>query len=260
MVYNFEKKGTVLTDREDQFGVVSGGEDGCIKYGKYWIPTVSYVIMAGHNYVMAQTTADGIYDSQDGNIRMARFKSDKFQADVLTLNAVEEEKLVTLDLGTDRVTCYDYKGNTTELVGKDGVFTIAALERPVYLVGDIRTVELLQTGPIETEEPVEILEASNEDVRIKGALYGEEPYRISAELCFSGIPAGQSWQLYAAVYRKDTLTMMQIVSGVISEEKRVQIQDLGLRLSPGTYDSVKLILLESDESMRPLCTAARSKE
>ena len=148
VVYNFEKKGTVLTDREDQFGVVSGGEDGCIKYGKYWIPTVSYVIMAGHNYVMAQTTADGIYDSQDGNIRMARFKSDKFQADVLTLNAVKEEKLVTLDLGTDRVTCYDYKGNAEEIIGNDGVFALAATESPVYLVGDIRTVELLEDAPL----------------------------------------------------------------------------------------------------------------
>ena len=143
--YNFEKKGTIATDREDQFGHVSGGYDECIKYGKYWVPTISYVMVAGHNYIMAQSESEGVYDSEDKNIRIAKFKSDKFDTNIVTLYAVEGTETVTLRLGADKVTVYDAKGNPTEVAGKDGVFTFTADQSPQYIMGDVQTVELLDT-------------------------------------------------------------------------------------------------------------------
>lgn len=99
--YNFEKKGTVETDREDQFGHVSPGRPQSPKYGKWYVPTVSYAMITGYNYVMAESEADGIFDSPDKNIRISRFKSNKFHSKIVTLYSVDRKEFVTLDLGTD---------------------------------------------------------------------------------------------------------------------------------------------------------------
>ncbi|MGN0178517.1 MAG: hypothetical protein ACI4DY_03620, partial [Monoglobaceae bacterium] len=145
MYYNFEKKGTIETDREDQFGMVSGDYADSDNRGKCWIPTISYVIYAAHNYIMADTEFEGLYDTDGGNIRMSLFKSNKQSAalngkKILTLYRVGENKRVTLSLGCESIVCYDCFGNERVMSAADGIYEFEADERPQYIVGDFTGV------------------------------------------------------------------------------------------------------------------------
>ncbi len=142
--YNFEQKGTVATDREDMFGSVGPASYNLNKQGKPFVPTVAFAMVTGMNYVMANSTADGIFDSEDKNIRINRFDSKKFNSKIVTLYAVEGEENVTLDLGAEKLTMYDSLGNSTEIYGRDGKFSFVANANPVYLVGDITKTELCE--------------------------------------------------------------------------------------------------------------------
>ncbi len=143
--YNFEQKGTIKTDREYMFGSVSPASYDVNKQGKPFVPTVAFAMVTGMNYVMANSEADGIFDSEDKNIRVSRFNSKKFNSKIVTLYAVEGTENVTLDLGVDKVTMYDSLGNSTEIYGKDGKFSFVANANPIYLVGDITKTELAES-------------------------------------------------------------------------------------------------------------------
>ena len=179
--YNFEKKGTVATDREDQFGHVSGAYDECIKYGKYFVPTISYAMIAGHNYIMADSTAEGIYDSEDKKVRIAKFRSNKFNADIVTLYAVQGSQLVTLNLGTDKITYYDALGNATEIYGRNGVFTFVAGEEPAYIVGHIENVEWVENHSFVSYDKTDCSVAENGTAQINIYNHTGELYRIEVK-------------------------------------------------------------------------------
>jgi|GEM_PF-5147149 len=179
--YNFEKKGTVATEREDQFGHVSGAYDECIKYGKYFVPTISYVMVTGLNYIMADSTAVGRYDSEDNNIRIAKFRSNKFNADIVTLYALHGRHLVTLNLGADKITYYDSMGNGTEIYGHNGVFTFVADEEPAYIVGHIKNVELVDNNPFISYDQTDYSVAENDTAKINIRNYTGEPYKIEVK-------------------------------------------------------------------------------
>ncbi len=145
MYYNFEKKGTIETDREDQFGMVSGDYTDSENRGKGWIPTISYVIYTAHNYIMADTEFEGLYDTDGGNVRMSLFKSNKQGAalngkKILTLYCVGENKEVSLSLGCESVVCYDCFGNERVVSAADGIYEFKADEKPQYIVGDFAGV------------------------------------------------------------------------------------------------------------------------
>lgn len=140
--YNFAKKGVIDFDREDQFGMTLGAPFGTERYGAYHIPTRSFVMLAGHNYCMADTTTDGIYDCDNENVRITKFKSGKFKANVVVLNTVTENRRVTLNLGCNNITLYDCMGNGERLASDDGVYTFCATDYPVYIVGHIDNVEV----------------------------------------------------------------------------------------------------------------------
>jgi len=165
-LYNFEKKGTIMTDRESQFGHVSGIDSAQQMYGTYFVPTRSYIMIAGMNYVMAETERDGIYNSEDENIRIYKFRSNKFNKPVLSLFRVNRDENVTLKLGADKVTCYDSMGNSTEIVGNDGIFTFTAEEAPKYIVGDIQTVEYVNKPIVELDK-VSVQSVKGDDILIK---------------------------------------------------------------------------------------------
>lgn len=164
--YNFEKKGTIMTDRESQFGHVSGGHETQELYGTYYVPTRSYLMIAGMNYIMAQTERDGVYNSEDENVRIYKFRSNKFNKDILSLFRTNSDENVTLKLGTDKVTCYDSMGNPTDIVGKGGIFTFTAEEAPKYIMGDIQMVEYVEE-PVIGLDKVAISSVKGDDITIK---------------------------------------------------------------------------------------------
>lgn len=138
MFYNFAKKGTVATDQEDQFGMVSGGYDECKRYGKNFLPTRSYVMLAAHNYVMANAGFEQSFDSD--NLYVSKFTSGKFGKKIVTLYRESGSGNVRMSLGANSVEVYDCMGNKTLLTSEDGVYVFNATDAPAYIVGDIAEV------------------------------------------------------------------------------------------------------------------------
>lgn len=141
--YNFERKGTIKYDREDMFGMVWGAREEHIRFGRNFIPTRSFLILAGHNYCMAETENDGIFDSPDGNLRLTRFTSKKFGSKVLCVNTVKDTENAKLNLGCEKIEYYDFLGNNHTITSENGIFEITASENPIYLIGDITKTEIV---------------------------------------------------------------------------------------------------------------------
>lgn len=142
--YNFEKKGTIDYDREFQFGMVSGVKHRKLHKGKLFIPTRSFLILAGHNYCMANANTLGIYDADDDNVRLTLFNSRKFNKNILACNTVIADKKVTLSLNTETLTCFDAFGNEKKLKSKNGIYNLKLTEYPIYLLGDIEDVNVIK--------------------------------------------------------------------------------------------------------------------
>lgn len=149
-LYNFEKKGTIETDREDQFGHVMPGLSDAWDtklYGTYYLPTESFLMVAGMNYVMAESTAAGILNDDDDVRKVYQYKSDKFGCDIISLYTTNgSDQSIALNLGTDSVELYDSMGNQREIYSTDGIFTFDMGENPVYIVGDFTNPKIVEDG------------------------------------------------------------------------------------------------------------------
>ena len=149
--YNFEKKGTVLTDREDQFGHVSPGYDDCMEWGTLYFPRESYLMIGGLNYLMAQSTADRIIETKDENINAFLYDSQKFNSKIAALYcADDQERTAAFKTNAEKLDVYDSKGNKFELYGENGIFTFNLSADPIYLMGDIEDIEETESGIIES--------------------------------------------------------------------------------------------------------------
>ncbi len=148
--YNFEQKGTVKTDREDMFGHVSPPFNDCKKWGKMFFPEDSFLMIAGLNYIMAQSTADKIIDTGDENIKFYTYDSQKFGKKIGALFSQDDKnRTVSLKLGKDKVDVYDSKGNKTEIYGRNGTVTLNIGQNPIYIVDDLSTFEIVEDKTIE---------------------------------------------------------------------------------------------------------------
>ncbi len=181
-LYNFEKKGTILTDREDQFGSVGPASYELNKTGKPFVPTIAFAMVTGMNYIMAQSQADGIFDAQDKNVRINRYTSDKFNKKIVTVYTVNESETVSLRLGTDVITMYDALGNAKEIHGNNGVFTVLANNRPIYLVGDITDTELIENKVFLQFETGQIKAAPNDLLCIPVENFTQNNYTLHLNL------------------------------------------------------------------------------
>lgn len=147
VLYNLEQKGTIATDREDNFGHTSPGYADSPKYGKYFVPRKSYLMVTAMNYYMPQTTTIDSYYSADGNLSVNLFKSGKFNKNVLTFYSMNGRRNATFDLGTDKIIFGDEYGNETEMSSENGIYTFTADKAPVFVIGDIKKVELHEETP-----------------------------------------------------------------------------------------------------------------
>ncbi len=127
--YDFISDGADMTEKENNFGI--------LRHTKANVPLSakkSYIAATAMNYFMW----DSVYKDQmqyDEDITIYRFdKADGTQ--FLTLWADGRDTSVKLDLGADRVTCYDMLGNITDtLTSVDGKYNIDVGNDPIYVVG-----------------------------------------------------------------------------------------------------------------------------
>ena len=180
--YNFEKKGIIKTDKEHQFGHVSPAAKRADKSGKSFVPTESFAMITGLNYVMARSRAETIIDSPDGNIRICQFYSDKFGVELLAIYAIKEAAQTTLFLGTDQITCYDAFGNDRNIYGEGGVYTFRVDQEPTYITGDFQRVEFAENNALIGFEPASLEAAEGEFLQITIQNYTGKEYSVEAKL------------------------------------------------------------------------------
>lgn len=144
--YNFEQKGIIKTNRESQFGIVSCGDPSVADiYGHNYTATEAYVSAAAQNYLMAQITPNG--DFCRDNVMAYRFKSEKFNKDIVSIWGLNYDEVKKVDLGTNTISYYDINGNETVLTSADGTYTFDITHQPFYLMGDIPKCEVLDDKP-----------------------------------------------------------------------------------------------------------------
>lgn len=135
-LYNAEQKGIIDKGREDNFGIVTHPEQKYQIDGKTCVATRPYVAYTAMNYVLGgKVEEDGTWEPGN-DIYLNRFKSEKWNSNVLTMWSANGEKSLTLDLGVNSVDYYDRYGNKTTVTGDDGIFTFVLDERPAYIVGN----------------------------------------------------------------------------------------------------------------------------
>ncbi len=144
--YNLEQKGIVMSNREANFGIVTCGDSSVADiYGKNYTATEAYVAAAAMNYLLPQITPDGEY-KKDG-VWAYRFKSGKFNKDIVSIWNINGDEVRRVDLGTNSISYFDVNGNETKLTSEDGTYTFDITHQPFYLMGDIPKVEILEEVP-----------------------------------------------------------------------------------------------------------------
>lgn len=182
--YNFERKGVApLGAREDGFGMVElpmtrASDDS----GRAMIPFEAYVSFTAMNYLMAQTTADRIYDV-DSNIKISSFDSQKFGGKVLAMNTVTTPQVVSLKLNCDSIRQFDDFGNENIVYGNDGIYTFCLDDRLLYAVGDFSSVEVVESAPLKLEKAqIEAVIGDVFNVNVKSEDDREYTYDIKAPI------------------------------------------------------------------------------
>lgn len=181
--YCFERKGMLDSDREDNFGMVSSAYEKYNQKGKIGIPRIAYLSYAAMNYMLGgHITPNGSYESDDKNIFARRFKSEKFDADVLALWAAKEDEYVTVDLGLDKIDCYDNYGNVQTLYGKNGKYTFALNEKMTYLVGNFKDFKITYADSGIITDKTSLSAAENDNLNLDINVPYSNEYTVTAKL------------------------------------------------------------------------------
>ena len=152
-IYNMERKGELDTNREDLYGNVSPGYENVKVWDKMYFPTESFMMITALNYIMANSTAEGVLSVDDRpNIKIDRFKSEKFNSNIAAFWTTGAEENITFRLDCENLTVYDCYGNETQLSSDDGVYSFAVTEEPKYISGDFKDIEILYENKFELDK------------------------------------------------------------------------------------------------------------
>lgn len=171
--YNFERKGVIEYDREDNFGIVSQGyADTADEFDKNYVPYKGYIGVTGMNYIMARSKSDlhGNY-GETGKSYIYKYKSEKFNSDIMAMWALEDEN-ITLNLGAKSLTYSDVAGNMTTIESQDGIYSFHLSEKPFYILGNIKNVDILDKQKIRF--PEERVSAVRNDIGIAKIKKGDD--------------------------------------------------------------------------------------
>ncbi len=155
--YNFSEKGLSNPDRESRFGIVtsctkdiSTGDSMSDEFDKPFVARKAYVDITGMNYLLANSESDhnGNYAKSNGSY-IYKYKSDKFNKDILSLWKSGSSENVTLDLGINEIEYSDSCGNITKLYSDNGKYTFVLSDRPFYLLGNFSKTEVTDGGVFE---------------------------------------------------------------------------------------------------------------
>lgn len=185
----FSKNGEVPFDREDMFGYASAHRYGSVlaQDGKVAVPGQGLISVTAYNYIMADSEMQEKIQTDDDNLLISKFKSNKFNKNILTIHRyTEDTSQVTLELGVDRVKVFDLYGNESEVCGENGVFTFMADMKPTYIMGDFDKAVVLKDNQVVEFNDKKLTLVKNDEIDIKFKKLTDENYTVEAELpvCF----------------------------------------------------------------------------
>ena len=134
--YDLISDGNYKENVEHNFGLVKNYKDFTLPYAA----KPAYVAMAGMNKFLADAEyVDKIYVNKE--YYAFRFKKNGEDIAVLWANRGNEQS-VSFNFGTDSVEMFDkYTNSEGKLIGKDGVFSFALGEDPIYIKGNFSKFE-----------------------------------------------------------------------------------------------------------------------
>lgn len=159
-----DKDNAPRADRESNFGMVRGKFDTELPYTVSYAAKPGYLIISNMNMLYHDAEfADCINIGETGKIIRSKSKSTGKQTAMMFSNRKNGE-LVTLDLGTDKITLYDAYGNKEEISGANGIYSFDLSKRIKYIEGDFKSFTRVTGGvfPAYTE----INAVYGEDIKI----------------------------------------------------------------------------------------------
>lgn len=161
--YEFSNSGIQPEYMESFFGMVRSVYDE-VPYSA----RPAYVGVCNANYQLGGTEfVDALGGlSTTANDFVYRFKRDNSDGKgeyLIAVWTISDRSEIGMNLGTESARMYDFYGNESELYSIDGKFSIAACDKPVYLVGDFLSFEACE-APISTNGLV-LNGASNDTVK-----------------------------------------------------------------------------------------------
>lgn len=129
---------------ENSFGVVSGPLAETNESGVAASAKPAYVAIAAMNYAMRDAEKIGAVEFEDKDIYVAHYKKTKTNEEMLAIWSAGANKIVTLDLGCEKIKLYDIWGNCREICGENGVFTISVTDQVKYITGNLKKVEAVK--------------------------------------------------------------------------------------------------------------------
>jgi len=157
VIYNFEAKGEIDTNREARFGTASPASDESARYGAICIPYESFVMSTAYNYLFAQSEPVK-YIVKNSDVIAGLYKSNKFDKDLMVMNSITDGQSLTLDLGAKQVSFFDEYGNETILESENGIYDFHLNYCPYYVMGDFGEVKVVSKHSFETDYEISVAE------------------------------------------------------------------------------------------------------
>lgn len=104
----------------------------------------SFIVIAALNYLMRDAEPIGPVDLGDKDIWTAHYNKTVTDEQLLAIWSTGQNKMVTLDLGCDKVLIYDIWGNSREVYGENGRFNVGLTDQVKYIVGDFKKIEMTE--------------------------------------------------------------------------------------------------------------------
>lgn len=156
-----DKANNMRADRETNFGLIRDRINNPIPYMTPYAAKPGYLAVSQMNLMYHDAEFVSMIElGNTGAVIRNRHTTDGSQFAVMFSNK-EDGELVTLNLGTDKITVYDAYGNSSEVYGENGIYSFDLSKRVMYIEGDFKCFEQTAGGVFPSKTGID-------------AVYGEE--------------------------------------------------------------------------------------
>ena len=246
-IYALERKGYNPALKESNFGLINPLFADLSIEGCYGLPTESAIMLAAMCYVMpnAEFVSTETIETANSDVVVSKFTSDKWDGKqiVTAYNLEDSSETVAINLGVNKVKCFDEYGNESMLTSGNGVYNVEIGVAPIYFVADFDGVSGSDVSISVVANGIEygkgeissnLIDFSNLTVKIDNAAMLPNEFVLVTAFYKDG---------KIASIKNKSCSKSQIVDNTVQQTIA----------SIPEYDSVKVTLWNSFESMKPIC-------